>query len=169
MAGKKRNGEYKNCPSCKKQFWVRKSYIVSGRGVFCSRKCQKNYIKKYQKCWICKNIFPWTIKYFYKNKIKKNNLSDDCRTCRKKKTHISYLKQRQRRKDLIKSFENKCQKCGIFNENHSFFDIDHIVPIFITKNKRKIYQYDDMSNLQILCPNCHRIKTINDKQKTRQD
>ena len=55
----------------------------------------------------------------------------------------------------------RCSKCGMENEHQSFFDIDHITPrrkigkVRIGNNSLK-----EIDNLQILCPNCHRLKTI---------
>jgi 5-methylcytosine-specific restriction endonuclease McrA len=49
----------------------------------------------------------------------------------------------------------KCAQCGLFNTQHRFFDIDHILPRSKGGNGLR-------DNLQILCPNCHRIKTCHD-------
>ena len=62
---------------------------------------------------------------------------------------------------LIKQAQFTCKHCGIKNENPSFFDIDHVVP---RKGGTKHINPARFSNLQVLCPNCHRLKTINDKQ-----
>jgi hypothetical protein len=48
-----------------------------------------------------------------------------------------------------------CAHCSIESSDTGFFDIDHIVPC-ATLRKRS---YRDNSNLQLLCPNCHRCKT----------
>jgi 5-methylcytosine-specific restriction endonuclease McrA len=65
--------------------------------------------------------------------------------------------QRNNRKDRLyrlKIYENKineCQRCKTKNEDYRFFDIHHI--------DRNHNNYND-DNLEILCPNCHRLETI---------
>lgn len=51
----------------------------------------------------------------------------------------------------------QCAECSIESSDTGFFDIDHIVPC-AALGKRS---YADNSNLQLLCPNCHRCKTMN--------
>jgi len=48
----------------------------------------------------------------------------------------------------------KC-RCGIEHSDHRFFDLDHVIPKVRSGS-------NNISNLQILCPNCHRLKTISD-------
>lgn len=49
-----------------------------------------------------------------------------------------------------------CNVCFIQSDDARFFDIDHIVPCSVI-GKRTIR---DRNNLQLLCPNCHRCKTL---------
>ena len=44
-------------------------------------------------------------------------------------------------------------------------DLDHIFPIKLWELMKKKGNPNDISNLQLLCPNCHRIKTASDKKK----
>jgi hypothetical protein len=46
----------------------------------------------------------------------------------------------------------RCSVCGVYKEDHQFFDIDHITP-------RSKGGADDYTNMQILCPNCHKCKS----------
>ena len=46
-----------------------------------------------------------------------------------------------------------CECCGLENSERSFFDGDHRVP-------RSAGGDNSVENLQILCPNCHRVKSI---------
>jgi HNH endonuclease len=55
-----------------------------------------------------------------------------------------------------------CQHCGLYSDHVQFFDIDHIKP-------RRQGGDSQTSNLQILCPNCHRIKTLLDSQHEPQN
>ncbi len=48
-----------------------------------------------------------------------------------------------------------CQKCHCYSADPRFFDIDHIIP-------RSKKGHGKRSNLQVICPNCHRRKTIID-------
>ena len=44
--GAKRTGHFKECPVCKKQFWVTPSREKVGWGITCSHKCYKAYVRK---------------------------------------------------------------------------------------------------------------------------
>jgi 5-methylcytosine-specific restriction endonuclease McrA len=48
-----------------------------------------------------------------------------------------------------------CQHCEFTCNDVRFFDLDHIIP-------RSQGGSDSPTNLQVLCPNCHRLKTIAD-------
>ena len=64
-----------------------------------------------------------------------------CHSCKKNKNR-NYVK---------KEF---CEKCGFIPEHPMQMDIDHI---------DGNHKNDDMSNLQTLCANCHRLKTFLEK------
>lgn len=65
-----------------------------------------------------------------------------CTACRKSKSRYAFL---------IKQKNNmECSKCGFKAEHKCQLDIDHI-----DGNHRN----EDESNLQVLCANCHRLKT----------
>lgn len=49
-----------------------------------------------------------------------------------------------------------CKACHIESVDPGFFDIDHIVPSSVIGRRT----YRDKGNLQVLCPNCHRCKTL---------
>jgi 5-methylcytosine-specific restriction endonuclease McrA len=50
----------------------------------------------------------------------------------------------------------KCQSCGWKPPLRAALDLDHIIP-------RSKGGSDDPTNLQTLCPNCHRLKTLRDR------
>lgn len=81
-------------------------------------------------------------------------------TCRKKSYNIKYFgsssmnPEAVRRFKLLKERGEKCEICGFEAINKCQLDIDHIDGD--AKN-------NDFSNLQILCANCHRLKTLMNK------
>lgn len=52
-----------------------------------------------------------------------------------------------------KLFKGKttCEKCEMQNEDLRFFDVNH---------KDGDHDNNEMENLELLCPNCHRIETL---------
>ncbi len=157
----------KICIICNKKFktfpsdYKRKGFV----GKYCSQKCMGIGMLKYdgdKKCSICKGIFNRTKEFFYNNKSKNDKLTTECKECLKKKT----LARTKERSKFIENHGNKCNSCNIYNINPTFFDIDHVIPIQVTNEKRNKI---NISNSQVLCPNCHRLKTIKDKEKYGKD
>lgn len=110
-------------------------------------------------CGLCKIVKDLTPENFLNNKRNKVGLSYCCRDCKGK---VHYF-----RKNLIEKSQFKCNNCGIYNGDISFFDIDHKKPILRKTNKLK--GRDDIiksseNELSVLCPNCHRLKTIKNKE-----
>lgn len=50
-----------------------------------------------------------------------------------------------------------CTKCSLQHPDASFFDLDHVVP-----SAKLGIRSQDRGNLQVLCPNCHRLKSLVD-------
>lgn len=154
------------CGVCGKEFFTYHCYALDGRGKYCSKECGYSTLRKHKKgertFYKCKISFPLNENYFYKNKSKKTGFMDDCIKCRKIEQSKRNKKLMDKRKEFIESKHFKCNKCGIQNFNTSFFDIDHIEPVKITRVKRQLpVKYDDKI-FQVICPNCHRLKTINE-------
>lgn len=88
----------------------------------------------------------------------------DCWKCHSIKYPSSdrYLEKKEKRfLDFIKRSNNKrlnrnpvCQNCGFIAKNLCQIDIDHI-----DGNKKN----NNLTNLMILCANCHRLKTFNNR------
>lgn len=53
--------------------------------------------------------------------------------------------------------DTSCSKCGFIAEHSCQLDVDHI---------DGNHKNNDVSNLQTLCANCHRLKTQQDKDRT---
>jgi hypothetical protein len=67
-----------------------------------------------------------------------------CSSCKKDKLRLSYLYKTNMR----------CSKCNFKAEHKSQLDIDHI---------DGNHKNNDSSNIQVLCANCHRLKTYINK------
>ncbi len=117
-----------------------------------------------RKCYICKNTFPLTKEFFYEhnNEIKNKGFRWACIKCEipyvAKRTAI---KNRQWRINFILDRKSKCEKCGLKNRHPSFFEIDHIIPVLTDRRNVSMY---DKSERQLLCPNCHKLKTIEERE-----
>jgi 5-methylcytosine-specific restriction endonuclease McrA len=65
-----------------------------------------------------------------------------CGPCRKNKSRKAFL--------IKEEFKMTCSQCGFLAQHRCQLDIDHI---------DGNHKNEDMSNLQLLCANCHRLKT----------
>ncbi len=65
----------------------------------------------------------------------------------------SFLKDKVKERDFY-----TCQICGLRDEE--IVEVDHIIPRCINK----MVEYD-MNNLQTICPNCHKRKTVREIKK----
>lgn len=58
-----------------------------------------------------------------------------------------------------------CAKCG-YNEHPAALEFDHIIPVksekkrYGVRNKKEYFELINDLNVQVLCSNCHSIKTI---------
>lgn len=119
-----------------------------------------------RKCYICKEIYKLNADNFPKsNKKDYNGFRYICKKCMRQKGSWSNL--RDRREKFIKDRNFTCAYCGLKNNNFAFFDIHHIKSYRHTGKHRKrfIRANENFNNLQLLCPNCHRLKTINKRYK----
>jgi len=151
-----------NCEVCGKEKIVPPSTYKRGHR-FCSRICMGLKMRKYgdgnKKCSKCKKIMP--LESFYKNRSNRDKHSTECIDCCCQK---SRLKRKTRNEFIIKN-GLKCSKCGLKYSDADFFEIDHIIPVSVSKTKRKVICSEDISNIQILCPNCHKIKTLEERRR----
>ena len=77
-----------------------------------------------------------------------------------KHPHWQGGKNAYQKKQAKKRDNYRCQKCDFYNEEFkgSAVDVDHIL------SKRKYPELkDNLDNLMTLCPNCHRLKSLREK------
>lgn len=137
--------------------------------MFCSMKC----------CSKCKQLKE--LSEFYKNKTKKDGYSGLCRLCHKQLNNSSYkknskyyviktFKRREQCKQFLKEYKSNkpCKDC-----NNTFppyvMDFDHIKEK--TKDVSSLVYYSiaklkkEISKCELVCANCHRIRTFNRNNK----
>lgn len=152
------------CLMCGAEFKTFPSYIRDGRAKYCNKECGYRALRRYpegkKKCTLCKKILDATTDYFYTSKSKFDKLHTECIEC---VGLLNYKRTAGARKMFVESRGSKCVGCGVTHTDHSFFDIDHINPLYKLEQKRAQYDYSDSENLQLLCPNCHRLKTLRDR------
>ena len=91
-----------------------------------------------------------------KTKLGFTKYSSLCESCHKTKYDTYYGSVDRRLKNNIK--KNHCEQCGFVAEHKCQLDVDHI-------DGNKFNNNED--NLQTLCANCHRLKTVlNEDWKT---
>lgn len=75
-----------------------------------------------------------------------------CRGCSKGGQGINWARKIVRDRDC-----DTCQKCGLVD--WEIMEVDHKLPI---KDHPELYT--DPNNMWLLCPNCHKRKTIHERQ-----
>lgn len=158
------------CVVCSKPFRRTASQVAKGVKRHCSMKCRDSgarYKAGVEKCYVCKKTFPLTDQYFYRNTGKPSGFSTECKPCKRQYQLARNRDLLERRRAFVVSVGSKCSSCGVFNEDTSFFDIDHIVPVVLTKVARSLPSQYNPAELQVLCPNCHRLKTIGERKYKR--
>lgn len=132
------------CLICKKKIYKRPQEILNNKNrVFCSMSCYGISCRKEKPCIICGKAI-----------LSGENKKTCSRSCsNKNRTGIRYKinSPRDKAKDIrtlkIKLLKNKgkiCERCG--------YDIYEILEIHHKDKNRK---NNELSNLELLCPNCH--------------
>ena len=119
--------------------------------------------KEYHKDWYNKNkqyVFACNREYYAHHK----NNPEWIKEYRRKARERAYIQRERNRLDLIKLLGSKCKKCGIINPN--VLQFDHIKndgkgdPVSL-KTRYYIKNIKEArKKLQLLCANCHMIKTV---------
>lgn len=177
-----RKGKIKNCLICNTEFYVPKYRFKLSK--YCSRKCTSiSTIKTFNRdCVICGNNFTFKAcrsdnakycsrKCYYKGMLSKGSVVKNCPGCNSEfRTSPSHDKEycswKCRTKHFVKplhelsAFSNirsvmrrrnmitKCEECG-YNLHPEILGIHH---------KDENRDNNKISNLMVLCPNCHSLK-----------
>lgn len=152
-----------NCKNCNIVCEVPQKEVKRGNGKFCSLKCSHEFRKKQPKIEKDHNcICAKCEKTFYKNKsskkISKSGLYFCSRKCKDEAQRIGGIKEIQpghygkgnnagyyRKVTERAGLMHECQKCG-YNKIPSILQVHH---------KDRNRENNDISNLEVLCPNCH--------------
>lgn len=137
-----------------------------------------------RKCTVCKKT-KTEAEYFYKN-IKANKLHSQCKACYQAKRREFWkehyhrygdkyreraIKRNKEQRDILKArmieylSDKSCVKCGM--NDPRVLEFDHIDPetkvIDISKAFKNTMKWEDIlleiEKCQLLCANCHKIKT----------
>jgi hypothetical protein len=160
----------KNCLNCSSVFYTEQKYIDRGHGKYCSRSCAAKHTNSLRpekphncKCHVC-------LITFYRNdskkKVSKSGIHFCSRLCKEKAQTLDYgLKEIQPshygsitktddskhyRKVAFKVYEKVCNRCG-YSDHPEILQVHHI-----DRNRMN----DSISNLEVLCPNCHELEHI---------
>ena len=87
-----------------------------------------------------------------KCKIRDCSFGETCRACCKEGQGITWA-----RKIVLARDDHTCQVCGL--REVGIMDIDHIISI-----RARPDLYTDVNNMMVLCPNCHRRKTVRERK-----
>ena len=173
-------GKNIKCKFCHKCFYIPKNRFLSA--VYCSRSCKakSTRIQIKKKCEVCQKEFEHissrcnTAKYcsracYYKSNYKKGSIEHECFHCHKKfwdspskkrkycskacvnkeskktfQPNYTTVRKAMLNRDMIK----ECEKCG-YNAVTSILGVHHK-----DGNKRN----NTITNLVVLCPNCHSLE-----------
>ena len=149
----------KNCLSCGEAFDVHAYRVDAAK--YCSRECYREHrFRKEGECPTCGAAPPRGQRFCSKECWRGHWQRREGE--RYEKRRLSYWK---RKLAIVAELGGKCLKCG--NDDPRVLDIDHIDPE--KKNRpahrkypmgiRVVLWRGEMGNLQLLCANCHRIKT----------
>lgn len=159
-----------HCLECGKEKEVEDRDTKRGRGKFCSRSCSSTYNGRTEK--ISNATCSGCSKEFYKTPSSKNNSRSGlyfcCRECKDKAQRIGGIEDIQPnhyntgesnyRVKAYREYEIKCNRCG-YDEHPEILEVHH---------KDKNRKNNDIKNLEVLCPNCHKIEhMINSKTKSK--
>lgn len=118
-----------------------------------------------KRCTKCGETKP--VEEYHKNPRTGDNLQTRCKSCQNEATRNRDARNRQTIRDL---YENQCGVCG--QDDPRVLQLDHIhgrgraQKRFLSHNTVRYTQYvgEHLEEFQLLCANCHAIKTWQDRQ-----
>jgi hypothetical protein len=179
---KLRTGIYKNCLFCHKEYYVKKYLIPTSK--YCSRSCGAKFVRVQIKrnCDICHNEFEhissrsnkakycshacynvaqrnkgktiFTCQHCHKEFIGHacHNRKYCSKKCVQKESHLTFVPSftTVRKAMLTRSLINSCNRCG-YNSEPRILGVHH---------KDRDRNNNELSNLEVLCPNCHSLEHL---------
>lgn len=142
----------KICLHCQQEFQTRQTDINRGHGKFCSKKCSGIYNRGQRKpnnqnCSYCNKSFRAT--KFRISQSKSGQLF--CSRICKDNAQLSNQGSEYNYRDFaLRNYPNKCNRCQ-YQICISILQVHHI-----DHNRSN----NELSNLEILCPNCHAIEHL---------
>lgn len=139
------------CLVCGTMVYRRPSQIKAKNGnVYCSMSCYGISCRKQNPCVVCSSFVP--------SDKNKKTCSNECATKYRsdlKRNHCLGRKKKLQPKLTTRSYRTRvrkekgssCEMCG-YNKVEDILALHHIIP-------RSQGGSDEISNLQLLCPNCH--------------
>lgn len=149
-----------NCLKCTKEFYVKPNVFKKGYGKFCSKDCVLIYKKENSSDIMKKFICSYcNIEFLrYKKNFSKSGFYFCCRKHKDLAQRIGGIKEIQPshykdgsfnyRDIAFRNFDKKCNKCGYYE----------YPAILVVHHKDRDRSNNNLSNLEILCPNCHEIE-----------
>jgi 5-methylcytosine-specific restriction enzyme A len=156
--------------------------VITLRGGFCTNPLPKFHVEQSntnsptKQCAKCLQFLP-----LHKFGRKHSRLLSRCKQCRrpsliakrrkwfaKNRLRIAESRRLRRYSVAVKQPHTSqpitltCAVCGIIDQDPSFFDIDHIIPVSQGGSSFK-------ENLQMICPNCHRRKSLREIREKYQN
>lgn len=121
-------------------------------------------MKKCHTCGVTKDLSEFT----KRGVSREGQYQNDCDDCRR----AVMSKQKRFTGNLVKRWKltKGCQRCGFKAEHSCQLDLDHIIPRNEAKSQRQAINTSwskarlkkELALCQVLCANCHRLKTFED-------
>lgn len=127
-------------------------------------------LKKCYKCKIDQDIANFAI-----NRSKKDGLNAQCRVCQSVLRKDHYLRNKKKIYTQIKEYQSSIRKyiqeykantpCKDCNQKYPYYvmDFDHLrdkkFQISVAHNKGFLVLQEEISKCELVCANCHRIRT----------
>ncbi len=144
------------CSFCSNEFYIRPSWFARGRGKFCSRACVSAYgdslKQKNTRCCWCSTMF-----YKIPSRVSKTGLYFCCRKCKDSAQSLGGLGELQPshygtgyKAKAWANLPHRCNRC-CYDEHTGILEVHHV-----DHNSEN----NSLSNLELLCPNCHTIEHL---------